>query len=158
MATRMHHRRIGNTRPLLLFVLALFLALASAGESRAELRVQVDVVTPHLRVQVASPPVPAVYPVRVVRGRRVRPVQYRPAVIVHRRPLVLRLNRHDRVVARRLSLITGYSRRLLLDYRRAGYTWRELAFELGIRRAELKAASNSRAFHRFLRRHHHRRF
>jgi len=64
------------------------------------------------------------------------------------------VSRHDRRVAWRLSVLTGYRPQLLLAYRRAGWSWKEISFELDIRRSTLRAALSGRTFRHH--RHSHR--
>jgi len=137
----------------LALALALVGVLGAVSLAQASVVVRVAVDTPHFSVRVGSGPIvsPGPYPVRVVHGRRIHPRRASRTVVISRRRAAFRLSKHDRRIARRLSRITGYPVRFLIDYRRAGWTWREISYELGISRAELHAARSNRAFARWMR-------
>ena len=88
---------------------------------------------------VVTPPVTL-----VTHDRRPRP---RTRVIRNQRGVVRKLRAEDRRIARRLQRMTGIKKDLMLGYRRAGWTWPEIAFELRIRRADLASALNLHGKH-----------
>lgn len=93
--------------------------------------------TPILRGGCVVPPAPGV----VVVGERKS--RGRGRELRNHRGVVRKLRQEDRRIARRLQHLTGIDRSLMLSYRRAGWTWPEIAFELRIRRAFLADAMNA---------------
>ncbi len=137
-------------------VMALSLALAFVAlmgllqSAEAKVVVRVSVVTPTVAFQVGNGPVPHL----PVHGRRVVSPAPRAILVDDRRPrprtrtirnhrgMARKLRTEDRRIARRLQRSTGVDKNLMLGYRRAGWTWPEIAFELRIRRADLAHAMN----------------
>lgn len=134
-------------------VISLSLALAFVAllgllrSAEARVVVRASVVTPAVQVYVGNGP--AVHP-RLQAGCEVLPPlaprvherrpRARTRVIRNQRGMVHKLRNEDRRIARRLQRTTGIDKSLMLGYRRAGWTWPEIAFELRIRRAKLAAA------------------
>lgn len=129
--------------------LAFVALLGMLKSAEAKVVVRVGVVTPHVRVHVDNGP-QALPPLRGtcevmqplpprVQERRPRP-RHQTRVIRNQRGMVRKLRKEDRQIARRLQRSTGVDKNLMLGYRRAGWTWPEIAFELRIRRSKLAAA------------------
>jgi hypothetical protein len=138
--------RIALSLTLALAFVALMGLLRSA---EAKVVIRASVVTPAVRVQLSSGPAlharlqagcVVIPPVEVIKDRRPRP---RTRVIRNGRGVVRKLHNEDRRIARRLQRMTGIDKDLMLGYRRAGWTWPEIAFQLRIRRAQLAAAMNA---------------
>jgi len=148
-------KTMGNRVVISLSLALAFVALLGLLRSaEAGVVVRASVVTPTVRVTVSNgpavhPPLQAgcvvAAPVRLVtHERRPRP---RTRVIRNERANIRRLSQEDRAIARRLQHMTGIKKDVLLSYRRTGWTWPEIAFELRIRRTDLAVAMNPQGKH-----------
>lgn len=109
-------------------LVALLLPLTlSAQKASAELRVRAELRTPHVSVRLGNT------------HDRMLP----------RRPLLrlracddysVRLSKWDRKVARRMSHMTGVRKGRLLNLRRSGFSWREIGWDIGLSRREIRWA------------------
>lgn len=120
-----------------LMALALLIAMAPVGKAAAALKVRATVTTPHIAVRVDTDSGPA------VRYNHLRPLPARHGAVV-------RLDRQDRRMARRLAQYTGLSRRELLQMRQHGYSWQEIGSWLNLRPQVVRAAASSDSWERFL--------
>jgi len=144
---RMQKTRANRVVISLSLALAFVALLGLLRSAEAKVVVRATVSTPMVRVSVSNgpavhPPLQAgcvvVSPATLVTHER-RP-RTRTRVIRNERANIRRLSQEDRAIARRLQHMTGIKKDVLLSYRRTGWTWPEIAFELRIRRAELAAA------------------
>lgn len=120
-----------------LTALALLIALAPLHQAAAALKVRATVTTPHLAVRVDTDSGPA------FRYGHLRPLTARYGVMV-------RLDRQDRRIARRLAEHTGLSRQELLQMRLHGYSWQEIGGWLNLRPQVVRAAADADSWERFL--------
>lgn len=119
-----------------LMALALIIAMTPIQQASAKVRVRAAFNTPHLSVQVNT-----ARPAIRYGERRIQP-SHRPAVI--------HVSKQDKRMAKRLARYTGYSKRELLDMRRAGYSWKRIGRYLDLSPRVVKAARNARSWDRFL--------
>jgi hypothetical protein len=109
---------------LLASALVALLALDALlpGAIKAEIRVKAGIHTPILDVEMRAG---REYPRAHAPGWK-RPIHHRKIMVdppVYRVPITKR----DRKIAKRLSKMTGYRKRLLLDLRRDGLSWYRIA-------------------------------
>jgi len=119
-------------------VLALLLAVGSADEAQARIRVKGTLRTPHAIVHVDNGAF------HHTRGyRQAFPVRYEERI---------RVSKRDRKMARRLGRYTGVPKRELIQLRKQGYSWREIGRWLGVPRKAVRAAKKHSSWKRFLER------
>ena len=119
-----------------LMALALLIALAPVTQAQAKVVVRATVKTPHLSVKVSNTPVARRY------------VHLTPRV-THRQVLV-RIDKQDRQMARRLASISGATRGEILELRRDGYTWNQIGRFLNLNPRAVRAARHAISWNRYL--------
>lgn len=123
---------------LSLLVVALVVGSGIVQDAEAEVRFDVTMRTPNVRVRVGNThPVPY----RTVRVRRLP---------IHGRRL-FRISKQDQRIASRLAMYTGVPERELLRLRRYGYQWLEIGRWLHLPRPVIRAAMNKGTWKRFIR-------
>jgi hypothetical protein len=123
---------------LSLLVVALIVGSGIVKDAEAEVRFDVTMRTPNVRVRIGNTH-PGYF--RTVRVRRLP---------IHGRRFY-RISKKDRRVAHRLAMYTGVSERELLRLRRYGYQWFEIGRWLHLSRPVVRAAMHRGTWKRFLR-------
>ncbi|HEX9639808.1 MAG TPA: hypothetical protein VGB13_00685 [Candidatus Krumholzibacteria bacterium] len=112
---------------LFAFAALLLPQIMKADTAAAELRVRAEIRTPNVRVRLGHD-----------HGR-----------IVHRQPLLRaklnvactqQLSARDREIAHRMADMTRTGQGRLLNLRRSGFSWREIGFDLGLSRRQIRWA------------------
>ncbi len=118
--------------------LALLIGPGTVRDANAKLRGKIALRTPGINIRIGGP-------------------DYRYHTRYKRKPMFVRNHRmmvvsvRDREVARRLSGYTGVRTRELIQLRRFGYRWNEIARWLSLPRHTVRAAMHHRTWKRFLR-------
>jgi hypothetical protein len=118
---------------LVMTALILGIMMASVHQAKAGLVVRARIGDPVVTVKVGH------HEHRVVTRHLV------PTVRFHHK-----ITKKDRRVARRLAAVTCYRKGDLLDWRRAGYSWKRIARELDIPRRMVQAARSKASWERYL--------
>jgi hypothetical protein len=151
MVKRLDPRRMILNLTLAFTLLALSGMLQSA---QARVALSMGVSTPQLSVHLKTGPrvqakvlLTRRAGVRVVRARRSRQgvvtVRCTRAIgAAGHHGAGFALSRQDRQIARRLSRLSGHSRHEIVQLRRMGQSWTQVAFELRISRRQLVIAQN----------------
>lgn len=119
-----------------LMALALLIALAPVGKAQAKVVVRASVATPHLSVRVNPTPVAYYY-----KHLKPRPVRTR---------VIVRIDKQDRKMARRLARVSNYSKKELLEMRRDGYSWNQIGSFLNLNPRAVRAARHAMSWERYL--------
>lgn len=121
-----------------LMVVILLIGSGIVQDAEAEVRFDVTMSTPNVRIRIGNTP----------------PIHYR-TVRVRRLPIngrrFYRISKRDRRIARRLAMYTGVPKRELLRLRRYGYQWFEIGRWLHLPRPVVRAAMHKGTWKRFLR-------
>lgn len=120
-----------------LMALALLISMTPVQQASAKTRLRATVNTPHLSVRVSNHQAP-VYRYKHLKQRSVR------------RHFVVRINKQDRKMAKRLARYTGSSKGELVRLRKSGYTWREIGRYLDLRPRVVRAARHADTWEDFL--------
>ena len=123
---------------LSLMVVALIVGSGIVQDAEAEVRFNVTMRTPNVRVRIGNTPSVHYRTVRI--GR----------LPIHGRRLY-RISKQDPRIARRLAQYTGVPARELLQLRRYGYHWPEIGHWLRLPRPAIHAAMRRGTWKRFLR-------
>jgi hypothetical protein len=129
---------------LLAFAALLLPQIMKAETASAELRVRAEIRTPNVRVRLGNDH------------------NHRHGRMLHRK-LALREKMHvactqqlssrDRKIARRMAALTHSGQGRLLKLRRSGFSWREIGYDLGLNKRQIRWAVNGKRYNRFARNH-----